>query len=86
MDSLSFCRDRNSSWEFTQIAVLYAKPGQMEMDDIWSNKPTESTAPGFFKFLNSIANKIDLSTWQGYRGNLRFDCDSRILHLINILP
>lgn len=55
----------------TKVAVLYARPGQT-MDEIWSNRPGPSSA--FYGFLESIATRIDLRDWIGYRGDMGSAC------------
>ena len=50
-----------------KMTVLYARPGQTDIRDIWANAPPESS--GFYRFLDSIGQKIDLRSWSGYRGN-----------------
>ena len=49
-----------------KIAVLYARPGQIDMESLWTNQPPEDS--GFYKFLDSISTKVDMTTWTGYRG------------------
>lgn len=49
------------------MAVLYVKHGQSHISDIWENKPPADSR--FYKFMDSIATKIDMEKWQGYRGN-----------------
>ena len=49
------------------MAVLYAKPGQEDINEIWKNKPPSDS--GFYKFLDSIGEKVALTDdWKGYRG------------------
>lgn len=58
---------KTSSWIF-QIAVLYAKPGQTSIDQIWKNRPPKNS--GFYHFLDGIADQIDVSGFTGYKGDM----------------
>lgn len=51
-----------------KIAVLYAKPGQTNMSQIWSNQPPKGS--GFYQFLDGIADEIDVAGFTGYKGDM----------------
>eukprot|EP00043_Microstomoeca_roanoka_P000120 m.26822 g.26822 ORF g.26822 m.26822 type:complete len:853 (+) comp10131_c0_seq1:201-2759(+) len=50
-----------------KIGILYAKPGQMTDDEMFSN---EIGSDEFVKFYESMGTKIELLDWKGFRGGL----------------
>lgn len=51
-----------------KLAVLFARPGQQDIKEIFANKPSPTST--FYHFLDTVANRIDMSEWQGYRGDM----------------
>jgi hypothetical protein len=58
-----------------KVAVLYVKNGQKTMPDVFANKPPEGH--GFYKLLDSMADKINLKGWTKYRGDFGSDSDEK---------
>jgi len=50
-----------------KFGVLYVKAGQMVEEDMFGN---EHGSPEFDEFMGTIANKIDLKGFKGFRGGL----------------
>jgi len=51
-----------------KIAVLYVKPGQTDMKQIFDNKP-DPDGP-FYRFLDNIAERVSMAEWPHYRGDM----------------
>jgi len=49
--------------------VLYAKPGQKDIEGIWKNAPPANSQ--FYKFLDAIADRVVVDeAWKKYRGEM----------------
>eukprot|EP01130_Rhizamoeba_saxonica_P008423 TRINITY_DN3409_c0_g1_i1.p1 TRINITY_DN3409_c0_g1~~TRINITY_DN3409_c0_g1_i1.p1 ORF type:complete len:500 (-),score=121.85 TRINITY_DN3409_c0_g1_i1:40-1539(-) len=51
-----------------KVAVIYALPGQLTMEEIFSNQPPPESQ--FWEFLGTFSNRIDMQGFQGYRGDM----------------
>lgn len=51
-----------------KLAVLYVTAGQTDMPTIFANKPPENNR--FWNFLEILGEKVDMTKWDRYRGDL----------------
>lgn len=54
-----------------KVAVLYIRPGQTEMPQVFANQPPPES--GFWRLLESVAEKVSLKGWTKYRGDFGSD-------------
>eukprot|EP01128_Nolandella_sp_AFSM9_P006026 TRINITY_DN3028_c0_g1_i1.p1 TRINITY_DN3028_c0_g1~~TRINITY_DN3028_c0_g1_i1.p1 ORF type:complete len:1097 (+),score=269.14 TRINITY_DN3028_c0_g1_i1:55-3291(+) len=70
-DLLSLNKKHSQKVTKFKTAVLYVLPGQTDLMEIFKNQPPPES--DFWKFLDSIADKVNLSGWTQYRGDFGSD-------------
>eukprot|EP01128_Nolandella_sp_AFSM9_P006221 TRINITY_DN3149_c0_g2_i1.p1 TRINITY_DN3149_c0_g2~~TRINITY_DN3149_c0_g2_i1.p1 ORF type:complete len:406 (+),score=61.24 TRINITY_DN3149_c0_g2_i1:1034-2251(+) len=55
-----------------KIGIIYARPGQTQPKDMFQNgmEGGAEVSDAFWTFMKGMGNKIDLTTWKGYRGDM----------------
>jgi hypothetical protein len=66
--------------EAFKVAVLYVKPSQKDLMEIFQNQPPANSA--FYHLLNNIAEQINLKGWKKYRGDIGVDSDQNSFYTV----
>eukprot|EP01125_Pyxidicula_operculata_P006104 TRINITY_DN2123_c1_g1_i6.p1 TRINITY_DN2123_c1_g1~~TRINITY_DN2123_c1_g1_i6.p1 ORF type:complete len:1490 (-),score=456.26 TRINITY_DN2123_c1_g1_i6:218-4687(-) len=67
---IQFEKKHTMDLNYFHVAVLYALPGQRKFKSILKNKPPSNKNSSFFKWLEHMGKKVNLKTWEQYRGSL----------------
>eukprot|EP01125_Pyxidicula_operculata_P022733 TRINITY_DN9539_c0_g1_i1.p1 TRINITY_DN9539_c0_g1~~TRINITY_DN9539_c0_g1_i1.p1 ORF type:complete len:938 (-),score=316.35 TRINITY_DN9539_c0_g1_i1:244-3057(-) len=71
--------DRKLKVRSYKFAVIYAGPGQTKAEQILKNKD-DIVSKEFYIFMNSIAEKIKMKGWKGYKADLDVKTNTTCTH------
>jgi len=68
VDLLQIEQKHSTKLRAIKLTALYVKPGQTSMEEIFANKPKESSP--FYTFMDHLAERVDMNGWPHYRGEM----------------